>query len=132
MGAPQTVQPARGALHAVSPINRLPRAHDVELVHERLDLLLVLRSHGSQSAESALSLMPFAWWFAAGVPAVASWTRGVETVLRDGVDGRLVPEGNRNQAATVLMRICDQPDLLASTGDAAAARWHAAGSTSGQ
>ncbi|MCH2162674.1 MAG: hypothetical protein MK085_12485 [Phycisphaerales bacterium] len=99
------------------------------LVADGVDLLLMISPRGSGPTASACSLMPFAWWFAAGVPAVANWTRGVEAVLRDGVDGRLVPEGSRNEVAAVLMRICDQPDLLASSGDAAAARWHAAGST---
>ena len=100
-------------------------------VADGVDLLLMLSSEHRTNLDSPPSTLPLAWWFAAGVPVVASRTRGLSEVLRDGVDGRLVDVGDRNAASSVLMRICDQPELLASNANAAAARWHAVASTGG-
>ena len=97
------------------------------LVADGIDLLLALNREGA-SVHPGVSPMTFPWWFARGVPAVATETEGTAQMLRDGIDGRLVASAaGRNAAAVVLMRLCDHPDLLMASSDAVAAHWHVVG-----
>lgn len=59
---------------------------------------------------------------AAGCAAVASAVSGVKEVLHDGVDGRLVPEGDAVALADVLERLLREPDEAARLAAAGRAR----------
>lgn len=50
---------------------------------------------------------------AAGVPVVASRTGGIVEMVRDGVDGRLVPPGDAGALASALAELLDHPDAAA-------------------
>jgi phosphatidylinositol alpha-mannosyltransferase len=50
---------------------------------------------------------------AAGVPVVASAIPGYDEVVRDGVDGLLVPPSDVNALAAALRRVLEDPDLAA-------------------
>jgi glycosyltransferase involved in cell wall biosynthesis len=67
---------------------------------------------------------------AAGVPVVATDIAGYREVVRDGLDGLLVPPGDAAALAAALARVLDDPALaarLASAGEgrAAAFAWDA-------
>ncbi|MGZ8605212.1 MAG: glycosyltransferase family 4 protein [Actinomycetota bacterium] len=59
---------------------------------------------------------------AAGVPLVASDIPGYREVVRDGVDGLLVPPNDPNALAAALKRVLLEPDLAASLSRAGRAR----------
>jgi glycosyltransferase involved in cell wall biosynthesis len=59
---------------------------------------------------------------AAGCAAVASAVPGVREVVRDGIDGRLVPEGDAVALADVLERLLREPDEAARLAAAGRAR----------
>ncbi|TMK87063.1 MAG: glycosyltransferase, partial [Actinobacteria bacterium] len=48
---------------------------------------------------------------AAGLPVVASDIPGYDEVVRDGVDGLLVPPGNPDALAVAAGRVLDEPAL---------------------
>jgi glycosyltransferase involved in cell wall biosynthesis len=48
---------------------------------------------------------------AAGVPVVASAVGGIPDIVRDGVNGLLVPSGDIPALAEALTRVLDDPDL---------------------
>jgi glycosyltransferase involved in cell wall biosynthesis len=51
---------------------------------------------------------------AAGVPVVASDIAGYREVVRDGVDGLLVPPGDPNALAAAIRRVLSEPELAAT------------------
>lgn len=51
---------------------------------------------------------------AAGVPVVASDIAGYREVIRDGVDGLLVPPNDPNALATAIRRVLSEPELAAA------------------
>jgi phosphatidylinositol alpha-mannosyltransferase len=55
---------------------------------------------------------------AAGLPVVATDIPGYREVVRDGVDGLLVPPGDPRGLATALRRILSEPDLAAALSTA--------------
>jgi phosphatidyl-myo-inositol alpha-mannosyltransferase len=59
---------------------------------------------------------------AAGVPVVASDIAGYREVIRDGVDGLLVPPGDPNALAAAIRRVLSEPKLAASLSAAGPAR----------
>ena len=59
--------------------------------------------------------------FAAGTPVVASDIAGYRDVVRDGVDGLLVPRGDAQALAEALRELWHEPDRLIDMGRAAAA-----------
>ena len=59
--------------------------------------------------------------FAAGTPVVASDIAGYRDVVRDGVDGVLVPRGDAQALAETLRELYHEPDRLVALGVAAAA-----------
>ena len=67
------------------------------------------------------SLIDLRTWLACGVPVVASDRPNAASLIRDRVDGRLLPPGDRNAFIRVLMRLVDDPDLRTDMAHAAAA-----------
>jgi phosphatidylinositol alpha-mannosyltransferase len=59
---------------------------------------------------------------AAGVPVVASDIAGYREVVRDGVDGLLVPPGDPNALAAAIRRVLSEPELAATLRAAGRAR----------
>ena len=68
------------------------------------------------------SLLTARAWLASGVPVVGATTRGLERLVDDGVDGRLLAAGDRNALSRALLRVADDPSLLEDMSHAAAAR----------
>jgi glycosyltransferase involved in cell wall biosynthesis len=62
---------------------------------------------------------------AAGRPIVTTDAPGCREVVRDGVEGLLVPTGDVEAAAQALVRLANDPALRASMGAAANARFYA-------
>jgi phosphatidyl-myo-inositol alpha-mannosyltransferase len=60
--------------------------------------------------------------FAAGTPVIASDIAGYNDVVRDGIDGVLVPRGDATALAEALRDLWIAPRRLAEMGEAAAAR----------
>jgi glycosyltransferase involved in cell wall biosynthesis len=56
-------------------------------------------------------------------PIVATAVPGTRELLRDGVDGLLVPAGDATALSVALRRVLDDPDLAHRLGSAAAHRW---------
>jgi hypothetical protein len=109
---------------AASVSNRLrvvvdPRVEDPRLAALDVDLA-VMPVHRTRAGD--VSLVTARAWLAAGVPLVAPLTRGLAGLVDDGVDGRLLPAGDRNALARVLLRVADDPALLEDMSHAAAAR----------
>lgn len=59
---------------------------------------------------------------AAGVPVVASDIAGYREVVRDGIDGLLVPPGDPNALAGAIRRVLFEPELAATLRDAGRSR----------
>jgi glycosyltransferase involved in cell wall biosynthesis len=59
---------------------------------------------------------------ACGRAIVTTDVPGCRTLVRDGVEGRLVPSGNTASLAEALLTLSAQPDLVARMGEAARAR----------
>jgi len=59
---------------------------------------------------------------AAGVPVVASDIAGYREVVRDGVDGLLVPPNDANALAAAIRRVLSEPDLAATLAAAGRTR----------
>jgi phosphatidyl-myo-inositol alpha-mannosyltransferase len=57
--------------------------------------------------------------FAAGTPVLASNIAGYNDVVKDGVDGVLVPPADPQRLAEELLRLSDSPDRVARMGEAA-------------
>jgi len=115
------VGPARGDLPAA--LRDEPSVHalgkvDDETKHRELERADVLcaPSLGSESFGMVLTEA-----FAAGTPAVASDIAGYRDVVRDGVNGILVPPNDTRALAQALQSLWAQPQELASMSRAAAA-----------
>lgn len=67
------------------------------------------------------SIVDLRTWLACGVPVIASDRANAASVVRDRVDGRLLPPANRNAFIRVLMRLVDEPGLVTDMAHAAAA-----------
>lgn len=59
---------------------------------------------------------------AAGVPVVASDIAGYREVVRDGVDGLLVPPKDAGALAAAILRVLSEPELAATLGAAGRSR----------
>ncbi len=69
-----------------------------------------------------VSLLTARAWLAAGVPILTPATRGLASLVDDGVDGRLLPADDRNALARAILRVADDVSLLEDMSHAAAAR----------
>jgi glycosyltransferase involved in cell wall biosynthesis len=56
------------------------------------------------------------------IPCVATWIAGVPELIRDGVDGLLVPPADAEALAAALERLMDDPALRARLGESARRR----------
>lgn len=56
---------------------------------------------------------------AAGLPILAANTRGIPDIVRDGVTGRLTPEGDYTAMARALDQLLAEPERLAEMGETA-------------
>ena len=54
---------------------------------------------------------------AAGIPCVSTWINGVPELIRDGIDGLLVPPGNDVALARALARLMDDAELRRSLAE---------------
>ena len=59
---------------------------------------------------------------AAGLAIVATRVGGIPELVRDGVDGRLVPPGNPQALAETMLELLERPQLAASMGSSARQR----------
>jgi glycosyltransferase involved in cell wall biosynthesis len=95
------------------------RVEDPRLAASDVDLAVIpVRSNRTGD----VSLLTARAWLAAGVPVMASASRGLAGLVDDGVDGRLLPAGDRHALARALLRVADDPSLLEDMSHAAAAR----------
>lgn len=76
---------------------------------------LVLPSHNEGTPVSVMEALT------CGVPVLATRVGGIPDLVRDGVDGLLVPPGAPDALAAALRRLCTEPGLLAHLGRGAAA-----------
>ena len=67
------------------------------------------------------SVVEMRTWLACGVPVIASDRPNAASLIRDRVDGRLLPAGDRNAFVRVFIRLVDEPGLVADMAHAAAA-----------
>jgi glycosyltransferase involved in cell wall biosynthesis len=100
-------------------VDFLGHQRDLEPCYLRAGLL-VLPSRGEGISNALLEAMSF------GLPVVVSDIPGNRTVVRDGVDGLVVPTGDAASLAEALHRLLGSPDLRQSMGRAARARVRAA------
>jgi glycosyltransferase involved in cell wall biosynthesis len=56
------------------------------------------------------------------IPCVATWVAGVPELIRDGIDGLLVPPADPEALAAALEKLMDDPALRARLGDSARRR----------
>lgn len=66
--------------------------------------------------ESFGSVYLEAWYY--GKPVVGARTWGVQDVITDGIDGRLVPFGSVEQLAQVIRQLVSEPDAARRLGEA--------------
>jgi glycosyltransferase involved in cell wall biosynthesis len=59
---------------------------------------------------------------AAGVPVIATSVGGIPEVIRDGIDGTLVPPGDPDALAEAMLKLLLEPQLAARMGQAARER----------
>ena len=95
------------------------RVRSPSLVGDAVDVVVSIPRRRSRSTISAVSLRS---WLGHGIPLVAERDRNTEDLVEDGVDGRLVAPGHRHAITLVLVRLAEDPDLLAGMRHAAAAR----------
>ena len=102
------------AMHR-APLERLAKdlgiASQVEFLGVVRDVPARLMAHRIACLSTHYEGMPLALieGMAAGCAAVASAVPGVKEVLRDGIDGRLVPEGDANALADALEALLRDP-----------------------
>jgi glycosyltransferase involved in cell wall biosynthesis len=110
----------KGSLEAElrSTLSNAPRVHwlghrnDVPSVMRALDML-VLPSHVEGAPNVVLEAM------AAGLPVVATAISGTPELVRDGVDGLLVPDRNVDVLVKAVIDMASSPELRSSAGAAA-------------
>lgn len=73
----------------------------------------------SLSEAASLTLMEA---MASGLPVVVTEVGGNPELVRDGIEGLLVPRGDRRAIGTALLRILDDPSLASTMGAAGRAR----------
>jgi colanic acid/amylovoran biosynthesis glycosyltransferase len=56
------------------------------------------------------------------IPCVSTWITGVPELIRDGIDGILVPPGDAGALAAALATLIDDPELRRRIGSAGRAR----------
>jgi glycosyltransferase involved in cell wall biosynthesis len=59
--------------------------------------------------------------FASGLPVVSTNVGGIPSILRDGVDGLLVPHDDHEALAAATMRLLDDPDIARNLATSARA-----------
>lgn len=112
--------PLRQALERqINELNIGPRVH---LLGVRSDVADLLRASdifvlSSVSEAASITLLESK---ACGLPAVVTDVGGNPELVRDGVDGMLVPRGDARRLAQVLLSLVDQPDVRRAMGTAAA------------
>jgi|GEM_PF-4820912 len=106
------------------------RVRDPRLIAPAVDVVVTV-DRSDATPYPPVSVLALRAWLAYGVPLVASNRRNAASLVEDGVDGRLIPPGDRNALIQVLMRMIDEPSLAVDMGNAAAAR-HGRGLTSGR
>ncbi|MDG2020638.1 MAG: hypothetical protein P8J59_01670 [Phycisphaerales bacterium] len=106
------------------------RVRDPRMVAPAVDVVVTM-DRTDADAYPPVSVLALRAWLACGVPLIASDRRNPASLLEDGVDGRLLPMGDRNALIQVLMRMVDEPVLAVDMGHAAAAR-HGRGLVSGR
>jgi glycosyltransferase involved in cell wall biosynthesis len=93
----------------------------VKFLGTRRDLSLLFRAMDVFVQPSLWEGLPLALLKAmgAGLPAVATQVSGVEGVIQDGFNGRLVPPGDSQALAAAIMELARQPELRDQMGEAA-------------
>ena len=99
------------------------RVHEPQRMGDRVDVLVGIPRPGRRADTSVLTLRQ---WLGQGVPIVTERTRDAESLVEDGVDGRLVTPGDRHAVTSIMVRLARDPALLAGMRHAAAARHGAA------
>jgi hypothetical protein len=106
------------------------RVRDPRFVAPAVDVVVTV-DRSDDLPYPPMSVLALRAWLACGVPLIASDRRNAASLVEDGVDGRLIPTGERNALIRVLMRMVDEPSLVVDMGHAAAAR-HGRGLISGR
>jgi glycosyltransferase involved in cell wall biosynthesis len=112
--------PLRQALERqIDELNIRPRVH---LLGVRSDVADLLRASdifvlSSVSEAASITLLESK---ACGLPAVVTDVGGNPELVRDHVDGLLVPRGDAERLAQALLSLADRPDLRHAMGTAAA------------
>jgi glycosyltransferase involved in cell wall biosynthesis len=114
--------PQRAQLEAL--ISQIGVGDSVRLLGRRDDVGQVLRAFDVAVLSSVWEGTPLAGleYMAAGRPIVATAVGGVPEMLRDGVDGILVPPRDHVALADGIARVLDDPELAARLGASAQAR----------
>ncbi|RPG19221.1 MAG: hypothetical protein CBB69_005395 [Phycisphaera sp. TMED9] len=106
------------------------RVRDPRVVAPAVDVVVTI-DRTDAPPYPPVSVLALRAWLACGVPLITSDRRNAASLVEDGVDGRLLPIGDRNSLIQVLMRMVDEPSLAVDMGHAAAAR-HGRGLVSGR
>lgn len=111
----------RAALEALA--GQLGIAGQVQFLGVHRDVPGLLMGHQVCVLSTHYEGMPLALieGMAAGCAVVGSAVPGVREVIRDGIDGRLVPEGDAEALAQALQALLEAPDAAARLGAAARA-----------
>ncbi len=108
-----------------APLQALARqlgiAEQVQFLGVHRDVPTLLMRHQLCVLSTHYEGMPLALieGMAAGCAVVGSAVPGVREVIRDGIDGRLVPEGDADALADTLQALLETPDTSAELGAAA-------------
>ena len=111
-----------------APLEALARqlgiAEQVQFLGVHRDVPGLLMRHQVSVLSTHYEGMPLALieGMAAGCAVVGSAVPGVREVIRDGIDGRLVPERDAQALADTLQALLEHPDAAAQFGAAARAR----------
>lgn len=117
--------PERGALERLVLECGVPeRVHLVGWRNDIGSLLKAARVFVSSSRHEPLGNMVLEA-FSASVPVVAATAEGPRALIRDGVDGVLVPTDDADALVGAIGRVLDRPNFAASLGDAGRLRYRA-------
>jgi glycosyltransferase involved in cell wall biosynthesis len=105
----------RSMLKSAPRVHWLGRRDDVPKVLRALDIL-VLPSHVEGAPNVVLEAM------ASAVPVVATAVSGTPELIRDGVDGELIPDRNTEALVDAVVRLASNPALRARVANAARLR----------
>lgn len=105
----------RSMLKSTPHVHWLGHRDDVPNVMRALDVL-VLPSYVEGAPNVVLEAM------ASAVPVVATAVSGTPELIRDGVDGKLIPGGNADALVDAVVRLASNPELSARVADAARRR----------